>query len=101
VQDTLEKLQKKRIADKVPVAGMLPSHYDIRTGQPTQGSSIIGVAGIPNDLISIIDYVAVGALADSGYEYLLKGYLLSGRSETRLLDMCMCLSRRLEDQLSY
>jgi hypothetical protein len=32
--------------------------------------------------------ITVGALADSAYEYFLKGYLLTGRSEKRLLDMC-------------
>jgi hypothetical protein len=32
--------------------------------------------------------VSVGALGDSAYEYLLKQYLLSGRTEKRLLNMC-------------
>ena len=32
--------------------------------------------------------VSIGALGDSAYEYLLKQYLLSGRTETRLLNMC-------------
>ncbi|KAI5121758.1 hypothetical protein M0805_009571 [Coniferiporia weirii] len=33
------------------------------------------------------DHLTIGALADSAYEYLLKQYLMSGRSETRLRDM--------------
>ena len=32
--------------------------------------------------------VSIGALGDSAYEYLLKQYLLSGRTEVRLLNMC-------------
>ena len=32
--------------------------------------------------------VSIGALGDSAYEYLLKQYLLSGRTENRLLNMC-------------
>jgi len=32
--------------------------------------------------------VSIGALGDSAYEYLLKQYLLSGRTEKRLLNMC-------------
>ena len=36
-----------------------------------------------------IAYTSVGSLSDSGYEYLLKGYLMSGKSESRLLEMCM------------
>lgn len=34
------------------------------------------------------EHLTIGALADSAYEYLLKGYLMSGRTETRLRDMC-------------
>ena len=34
--------------------------------------------------------VSIGALGDSAYEYLLKQYLLSGRTEKRLLNMCKC-----------
>ncbi len=32
---------------------------------------------------------SVGAMADSAYEYLLKLWLMSGRTEDRYLDMCM------------
>ena len=32
--------------------------------------------------------ISIGALGDSAYEYLLKQYLLSGRTEKRLLSMC-------------
>lgn len=38
----------------------------------------------------IVVQVSIGALGDSAYEYLLKQYLLSGRTEKRLLNMCKC-----------
>jgi mannosyl-oligosaccharide alpha-1,2-mannosidase len=33
--------------------------------------------------------VSVGAYADSAYEYMLKQWLLSGRTDTRARDLCM------------
>jgi len=36
-----------------------------------------------------LDSVSVGAFADSGYEYLLKQWLLSGRTDTKARDLCM------------
>lgn len=41
---------------------------------------------------SIVDKMSAGAMADSAYEYLLKQYLMSGRTEERLLRMCMSSS---------
>ncbi len=32
---------------------------------------------------------SVGAMADSAYEYLLKQWLMTGRTEPKFLDMCM------------
>jgi mannosyl-oligosaccharide alpha-1,2-mannosidase len=39
-----------------------------------------------------IDSVTVGAFADSAYEYLLKQWLLSGRTDTKARDLCMTSS---------
>jgi hypothetical protein len=39
------------------------------------------------------DKASVGAFADSTYEYFLKGWLQTNRTEDRLRDLCMCLSR--------
>ncbi|KZT32445.1 seven-hairpin glycosidase [Sistotremastrum suecicum HHB10207 ss-3] len=50
---------------------------------------------------SVDQYIAVGALADSAYEYLLKGYLLSGRTEKRLLDMYLAASTTALQNLTY
>jgi mannosyl-oligosaccharide alpha-1,2-mannosidase len=33
--------------------------------------------------------VSVGAYADSAYEYMLKQWLLSGRTDTKARDLCM------------
>ena len=34
------------------------------------------------------DILSVGAMADSGHEYLLKYYLLTARTDTAALDLC-------------
>lgn len=52
---------------------MWPTHFDTATGTPTN------------------DQFTIGALADSAYEYLLKGYLQSGQTEKHLLQMCESL----------
>jgi len=61
VIDYMEKSQRKD--------GLWSTHWNVKTGA------------------QVGSHVSVGGLADSGYEYLLKGYLLSGKSEKRLLDM--------------
>jgi hypothetical protein len=37
----------------------------------------------------ITEKVTVGAFADSAYEYMLKQWLLSGRTDTKARDLCM------------
>ncbi len=41
--------------------------------------------------MGLIGKVSVGAFADSGYEYMLKQWLLSGRTDTKARDLCMFL----------
>jgi len=41
------------------------------------------------DTLVTTAHYSVGASADSGYEYLLKQYLLSGKSEIKARDQCM------------
>lgn len=66
----LGKLQQKQIhQSSSSLGGMLPTRYSVQTGEP------------------IDEAISVGAEADSAYEYFLKGYLLTSRSETQLLDM--------------
>lgn len=50
-----------------------------------------GLWALAFDLLSGVpsgNTYSVGAMADSTYEYLLKQWLQSGRTETRYLDMC-------------
>lgn len=42
-------------------------------------------------LIACIEMLSVGASADSAYEYMLKQWLLSGRTDTKVRDMCMSM----------
>ncbi|PVG00894.1 seven-hairpin glycosidase [Serendipita vermifera] len=44
---------------------------------------------------------SVGAMADSAYEYLLKGYLMSGNTETHLLDMYLASMRAIISRLVF
>ena len=44
------------------------------------------------DVCVRIARLQVGAMADSGHEYLLKQYLLTNKTDTALLEMCACLS---------
>ncbi|KAF9516571.1 glycoside hydrolase family 47 protein [Hydnum rufescens UP504] len=46
-------------------------------------------------------HLSIGALADSGYEYLLKQYLLTGKSEKRLLDMYLKAVRGVLEKLTF
>ncbi|KZT41641.1 seven-hairpin glycosidase [Sistotremastrum suecicum HHB10207 ss-3] len=47
------------------------------------------------------DHVSVGAWADSSYEYLLKGYLLSNRTETRLMSLFKSSTKGILQNLLY
>ncbi|KAG8956302.1 hypothetical protein FRC04_004382 [Tulasnella sp. 424] len=44
---------------------------------------------------------SIGALADSGYEYILKQYLLTGKTEKKALDMYLTLAQGIIDNLLY
>ena len=60
------------LQDRVEHSGLYPLTFNLGTGIPTS------------------TMFSVGAWADSAYEYLLKQWLQSGRSEPRYLDMCEC-----------
>ncbi|KAH8110099.1 seven-hairpin glycosidase [Phellopilus nigrolimitatus] len=47
------------------------------------------------------NHLTIGALADSAYEYLLKQYLMSGRTETRLRDMYITSMNGAIENLLY
>ncbi|KIJ34708.1 glycoside hydrolase family 47 protein, partial [Sphaerobolus stellatus SS14] len=54
-----------------PINGMWPTTFNTWTGEPVN------------------DVFTVGALADSAYEYLLKQYIMSNKTETRLAELYM------------
>jgi hypothetical protein len=66
------------------------------TPRPMQNSTVCRKTVRPDSMIKILHSdicsvtFTVGANADSAYEYFLKQWLLSNRTETRLRDMCEC-----------
>lgn len=61
--------QTLKEADLSKLGGMLPTYYNLNNGQPTDTR------------------LQVGAMADSGHEYLLKQYLMTSKTDTELLKM--------------
>ncbi|KAF8717419.1 glycosyl hydrolase 47 family, partial [Rhizoctonia solani] len=59
----------KKAAPNLPLPGLFPIWWERTNGTP------------------VGDKVSLGAMADSGFEYLLKQYLLTGRTETALRDL--------------
>lgn len=64
-------------------SGLWPTNFDMTSGKPSNTQ------------------FTVAALADSAYEYLLKGYLLSGRTEPHLLQMYLASMRDAISRLVY
>ncbi|KAF8582069.1 glycoside hydrolase family 47 protein [Ramaria rubella] len=75
VMDVLQDLQ--------PAHGMWPTMYDINSGTPNNA------------------HHSVGAWADSAYEYLLKQYLLSGKTELRPAKLYMKSIEGIIENLLY
>ncbi|TDL21105.1 seven-hairpin glycosidase [Rickenella mellea] len=65
------------------VGGMFPTQWDLKYGSPV------------NDVVSI------GSLADSAYEYLLKQWLLTGKSEKESLEMYVRQANLIIENLLY
>ncbi|KLO14156.1 seven-hairpin glycosidase [Schizopora paradoxa] len=61
---TMDWMQSEQLSN-----GMWDTEWNITTG------------------VQFDDHITIGALADSGYEYLLKQYIMSGRTEVALRDM--------------
>ena len=69
--------------------GLFPTVWDPRSGKPINGAICAGMCMLGRGADGITTgQFSVGAFADSGYEYLLKQWLLSGRSETKAKDQC-------------
>lgn len=52
-------------------------------------------------MLSYLVRLTVGGQADSAHEYLLKQYLLTGRTDKTALEMCMCILLRAHNQLHF
>ena len=52
------------------LGGMMPTYFNLNTGQPVDSR------------------LSVGAMADSGHEYLIKQYLQTARTDKTVLEMC-------------
>ncbi|KAH7103528.1 seven-hairpin glycosidase [Auriculariales sp. MPI-PUGE-AT-0066] len=65
------------------IKGLWGTNWDINTGEPSQNQ------------------FTIGALSDSAYEYILKQYLLSNRSEKYLLDMYIAATDAMIENTLY
>ncbi|KAH7337659.1 glycoside hydrolase [Rhizoctonia solani] len=73
----------KKAAPHLPLPGLFPIWWERTAGTP------------------IGDHVSLGAMADSGFEYLLKQYLLTGRTETQLRDLWLDASDSIISHMLY
>jgi hypothetical protein len=86
-----------------PAHGMWPTMFDLNTGLPMNGKLQLSVAPSLAELGQLTTLSAPGPIAllvvsyradtysrnISQYEYLLKQYLLSGKTEHRMAKLCM------------
>lgn len=85
-------MQRLYTANTDATGGLYPTKWKTSSGEPMNGGYACLDILLGFLLILLpIDQVSVGALADSGYEYLLKQYLLSGRTDIQARDTCMFL----------
>lgn len=69
--------------------GLFPTQWNIESGTPISGQLIISPFLLSLHLTPFsLAHYSVGAYADSAHEYLLKQYLLTGRSEPQILELC-------------
>lgn len=72
----------------LPIEGLFPSRWDFQSGAPAN-SKFSGSFNFLSVLMpDLPEHYSVGAFADSAYEYMLKQWLLSGRSEPQALELC-------------
>ena len=84
-------------ADLKETGGMFPIEWDVTTGKPRNRrllerlSWLFGIYSF-----SPPGHLSVGAQADSAHEYLLKLYLLTGKTDKASLEMCMSVGHSLD-----
>ena len=79
-------------ADLSSWENLFPTLWSTENGLPTSSMYFPAWAMSACVLMACIEQVSVGALADSAYEYMLKQWLLSGRTNTKARDLCMIFS---------
>jgi mannosyl-oligosaccharide alpha-1,2-mannosidase len=67
--------------------GLFPTKWDLELGTPTNSMSVYINFTLNADHTASEDY-SVGAFADSAYEYLLKQWLMTGKTEAKSRDLC-------------
>lgn len=65
--NTWEALKRANLSQ---TGGMLPTYFNLNTGQPVDSR------------------LSVGGMADSGHEYLIKQYLMTAKTDKTVLEMC-------------
>jgi mannosyl-oligosaccharide alpha-1,2-mannosidase len=83
VEDIMTLMHNANVAD-----GLFPTLWDTHSGKPTNGAYHNLYILQQSVLKRTSADLSVGALADSAYEYLLKQYLLTGKSEPKARDLC-------------
>ncbi|KAG9124096.1 hypothetical protein FRC07_012851 [Ceratobasidium sp. 392] len=73
----------KKSAPQLSLPGLFPIYWDRNTGTPSG------------------DHVSLGAMADSGFEYLLKQYLVSGRTEVALRELWLASSDSIINHMLF
>jgi hypothetical protein len=69
--------------------GMMPTDWLLETGAPNDGVKALFQREVQESLTcTIIDRLTVGAQGDSAHEYMLKQYILTGKTDKRLVEMC-------------
>lgn len=70
--------------------GLFPTAWNLKTGEPATRSSTFFILFICSMVTFYypLERVSIGATADSGYEYLLKQWLLTNQTEEKTLEMC-------------
>jgi mannosyl-oligosaccharide alpha-1,2-mannosidase len=67
--------------------GLFPTKWDLEQGSPTNSMSSYKESCDKLTVFSSEEY-SVGAFADSGYEYMLKQWLMTGKTEPKYRDLC-------------
>ncbi|THG95752.1 hypothetical protein EW026_g5958 [Hermanssonia centrifuga] len=82
--------------------GMFPTKWSVLSGRPTNGTlESVLTLNLPDLRYCPSDQFSVGAFADSAHEYLLKQWLMSGKSETKARDLYLNAANAILKNLLY